>query len=138
MTVIRFLVASACVGVLGGHVSESVAGCSIQLSIRNTGTKTISVQHSGVTTTESAVKSRGGAWRGLYSGGWYRHDGDNWVTVPAGRKVTDTFEAAFACTAKRRWRIHYSCDDNRYVDYYPSPTTWTTEQTLTIRIGRCK
>ena len=136
-----FLVASGvlCLSV-GVYPGDAVAGCRINLFVKNTGKQPLSVIIQAY--NETGVKTRGGVWRSLSRAGWFRGL-DRWPLLKANEKQGDRFLAAFGCKAKRRYRIYYKCragahKARHFTAYYPSGTTWTRKTTLTINLGLCK
>lgn len=111
---------------------SALAGCNINLSLKNAGTSIIQVWRN-----DSKVKSKGGLWRALYKGGW-----DGYGGVKPGGTNDGIYKATFNCGSKRRYQIKYTCKtgpkvDTTFVDYYPGANAWDTRQSLTITLGRC-
>ena len=96
------------------------AGCQITITVENTGNSAFTVNWD-----ESKVKVRGGTWKKIAS--------NSSELVPAGGSRSETFTALFNCGAKRRYQIHMAQGGNTEVEYHPSPSRWTTDQTPTVR-----
>ena len=109
------------------------AGCKINLGVKNAGGSILDV--AGV---NSKVKSKGGVWKRLSKGNW-----GGGVLKP-GDTHYDLYEATFRCGAKRRYQMYYRCHTGplkgkAFVDYYPAASgSWTTKQSLTISLRRCR
>ena len=119
-------------------VYEASAGCKINIFVKNTGDYNINVQNYSSST---GVKSKGGFWKALDTGSWFHRDSTIW-THPGERKGDD-FSAAFGCGVNRRYRIKYDClngpkGGSSFTEYFPSSTGWTTRQSFTVKLPRCK
>jgi len=113
---------------------SALAGCQINVFVKNTGKYGLFVQGGD----ETAVKSKNGTWRRLGAGGW-----QVWHELPPGETRGDNYAATFSCTVSRRYRIAYLCKDGAnkdqvLTDYYPSPTGWTTNSPVTVNLQHCK
>ena len=113
----------------------SYSGCRINLFVKNTGKVT-----NGLTLNkESAVRSKGGAWRKLSKGGWYSKT----FRLKPGEKKGKVYKAAFGCKLQRQYRIRYVCTTGQYkhsafTAYYPSASGWTRKTDITINLPKCK
>lgn len=109
-------------------VSPAQAGCRINLAVVNNGNLTVVIIKRA-----SKVKIEGGLWRRLSRGGWRA------PTLPPGQSATDVYNAAFGCTALRRYRIEYKCMGvaGTRVTYYPGPNDYNRSSSPTIRLDRC-
>lgn len=118
---------------------SSLASCRINLAVKNTGRHELDVRLWG---RVSAVKMRGGGrWKPLKNAGWFTGPSDLIELEPSETKG-DGFMADYGCNVRRRYRISYICrggiyDGNSVTTYYPSSTTWTRNQTLTVNLGQC-
>jgi len=73
----------------------------------------------------SSVKVKGGTYKSI--GG-----GTNTCAPNASVEMVD--KALLGTGAKRRYRIHYSLNDNDAIQYYPSPSGYTEDPTPVITI----
>ncbi|WP_437724794.1 hypothetical protein [Sorangium sp. So ce861] len=124
----RTLIAAAAALPIGAAVAASVpndavAGCQITVRVHNSGSQTFTVNWD-----ESKVKARGGTWDKLAK--------NSSEQVDPGETKSVVYGALFNCGANRRYQIHTTEDGNDDVEYFPSETTWTTDQTPTINISR--
>lgn len=117
---------------------NAIAGCKINVFIKNTGNYSLDVSNF---TSLTGVKTKMGVYRGLHKGYWF--SSDDWVEVDAGARKGDDYAADFGCNKKRRYRIKYYCrggaqNGSSFTKYYPSTSGWTEKQSLTIKVGKCK
>ncbi|XXX77361.1 hypothetical protein WMF30_01125 [Sorangium sp. So ce134] len=124
----RILIAAAAMVPIGAAVAASapndaVAGCQITVRVHNSGSQAFTVNWD-----ESKVKASGGTWDKLAK--------NSSEVVGAGQTKSIVYGALFNCGAKRRYQIHTTKGGNDDTTYFPSETTWTTDQTPTIDISR--
>lgn len=118
-----------------GWPESAQAGCTINLSIKNTGDHLLQVYpHS------SRVRNKGGFWRSLQKGFWFRTYSK--VKLKSGQLRGDGYLANYKCAKPRRYHIYYSCLEGpkkgaELATYYPSADGFTTKQTLTIALRHC-
>jgi len=135
-TVQRWVMASVVVAtVVGLQAAPVAAGCKMNVFVENRGDYKLTVYRSQGRT---AAKTQGGIWRSLKNGGWMTQ----MFPLEPGEKKGDEYAAAFSCGKKRRFRVFYMCNggnnkDKTFTEYYPGPTSWSTTQTLTIKLTQC-
>ncbi len=119
-------------------LGSAQAGCQLNITVKNTGKAGLSVSNG---TSLTGVKSKGGSWKGLKKGYWFSES--FFIRVDPQKTISDIYSATFGCGAKRRYRIRYKCrsgemEGQSFSYYYPSEKDWTKNQTVSIRLGRCK
>ena len=136
MSIKSVCAAALCVAVIGLAAAPAQAGCRINVGVKNTSAQQISVGRHA-----SRVKSKGGTWRSLGTGYWGSSFGDyGWFILDNGEQYIDRYKAAFRCGAKRRYRFSIRCNDPAtgtdvvITHYYPSATTWTTQQSFVANL----
>ena len=105
------------------------AGCNLNISVENKSKQSIRI-------AEAKVKIKAGLWKKMK----YWDPAQEEIWLKPGEKSGDGYRADFNCGAKRRYQVRYQClggPDGWFTDYYPSPKTWTTNQTLTISLRQC-
>ncbi len=95
------------------------AGCSINIKLKNNESNTVSVLWS-----KSKVKTKGGSWKKV---------GTNITSIDPGKTLVRNYFATFGCKLKRRYKILFRQGSNTWSEFYPSPTGWSTNQTVIIR-----
>lgn len=123
---------------LGTWLPDVQAGCTINVFVKNSGKARIRISN---TTNYTGAKSKGGLWRRLGKGLWFSTKDS--IFLDPGKTTGDNYFADFRCGAKRRYRVFYQCKEGKYKGrsfsaYYPSSTTWTTRQSVTVSLGHCK
>ncbi len=121
--------------------TQALAGCRINLYVKNTGKTTVDVKNDHWGGDDTAVKIKLGTWKNLHLSGWF-YDDDKFSLDPIEKKGEE-FRADFNCGSKRRYKVRYTCQSGKYrgsefTDYYPSSTGWTEKQSVTVSLGRCK
>jgi hypothetical protein len=127
--------------------APALSGCRINVAVKNTGGALASVFNADKWyqfPDQTGVKVKGGVWRALSKGYWFM--GQERVSVQAGETKADQYQAGLSCSAKRRYRIYYSCDGgknqgSRFTAYYPSATGWTDGYdgtTVTVDLPMCQ
>ncbi len=122
-------------------VKPALAGCQLNIFIKNTGNASLEVNNEYSGGYHTSVKIKFGKWKDLRAGDWFFYE-DGLELDPTG-KMGDVFRGDFNCGAKRRYKFRYSCQggDNRgrsFTDYYPSSTGWTKQQSVTVNLESCQ
>ena len=121
--------------IFAGWTGWAEAGCTINLTIKNTGDHLLQVYPSS-----SRVRNKRGFWRSLQKGYWF------WtyprVKLKPGQLRGDGYLANYKCAKPRRYHIYYKCLEGpkkgaELATYYPSADGFTTKQTLTIALRHC-
>ena len=119
---------------LGAWPGLAHAGCKLNVYIHNQGTDLLEV-------SEIKVKVRGGLWKKFSK--WWKIGVPGGMWFEAGEKKGGSYDATFNCQARRRYQVGYQCKSGKsiggiWTDYYPSSSTWTRNQTVSIPLPRCK
>ena len=118
---IRTMAASAALAIasiVGFHATPAFAACNINVELHNTDTVDSTVDWS-----DSKVKIEGGWWNVL---------GSNTNTIHAGDINYYVVHTTFNCGADRRWQFEFHQGNAVHVEYEPSSTGWTDDQTIHI------
>lgn len=111
--------------------APAVAGCDIFVTVKNATAADIYIFPKNF-----KVKSKGGAWRKLSSGGWFGGVSGAYLKLTPGQSYNRRYQATFGgCNTKRRYRLGYGCvgwDSVDRVQYSPSPTGWARTTNLRI------
>ena len=131
-----------CFLVFISSVPDAFSGCRINIYVKNASPNSLELS---MTTT--GVRNKVGKWRDLYDGGWRPKGGigGHFTTykINVNETLSGEYRATFGCKSQRRYRFRYRCKGGKYkdswfTDYRPSATGYTTKQSLTMRLKRCK
>ncbi len=120
---------------------QALAGCNFNVYVENTGSALIDVKNENSGGYHSSVKVKLGTWKDLRKGDWFYYEDD--IALSPDEKRGDAYRGEFNCGAKRRYKVRYTCQEGKdrgksFTEYFPSSTGWTKNQSLTVRLGRCR
>lgn len=85
------------------------ASCDINFVLRNQTAVNVTVNIASAEVRSGVNSVAWGTWRRATRGGWFDSHPGSWMTVQAGSTRGDTYRASLSCSARRQFRITYSC-----------------------------
>jgi len=131
---VKLTVAAAFGLALQGTPKPAVAGCQINVFLKNTGSATALAYFE-----EAHVKRKLGTWRKLRAGGWMDPSTFPYPYIQAGEETGDGYQAVFSCSAPRQYRVKYQCTDGALRGkVFTAYSGWTTAQNrVVVQLSNC-